>query len=51
MHSDCPIAQVEGTSVSLADLLSGNAGTLMDLDDPRLEGLYTNEYLPDKSQA
>ncbi|CAK0743552.1 hypothetical protein CVIRNUC_001479 [Coccomyxa viridis] len=42
---------VEGTSVSLADLLSGNAGTLMELGDPRLEGLFTNEYLPDQSQA
>ena len=50
-HSGCAIAQVEGTSVSLADLLSGNAGSRMELGDPRLEGLFTNEYLPDKSQT
>ncbi len=40
--------QVEGKSASLDDLRSGKAGELLDLSDPRLAEVFTNELLPEK---
>lgn len=43
--------QVEGRSATLDELRSGKVGDLIELGDPRLAEVFTNEYLPGGRQA